>query len=156
MFGLIAHACAFFFGLTHWWWCWENYPYKSIDGVDGKGSKDTLPAYVLLLSWLCFLAAIIVNVAYERKKGEGKITSILGIVGCVFGLYYFIAWLLAKESKRLTSEIAAIRHAPEYTLGTYSLEFDFWFPVGRFFIWLYLISFLAGGALPAVMGGLIG
>lgn len=144
MIGLIVHALAFLFGILHWWWNWGMCPWKKDAAklVPNCDVNETLYSYCLIISCVCFLAAVIVNIAVDRKKGEAKLTSIIAIVGAVLALYYLIAWWVGDNAE-------LIRKIDGPALSG-------WFKFGRILYWFYGICALVGGAIPAAMGGLTG
>jgi hypothetical protein len=141
MIALIVHSVAALIGLLHWIFVWQTSP------VDGGNTtmEGTFYSWCLLFSVLAFIGAIVVNLVVDRKKGNAKLTSFVSIGAAVLGLYYIIAWWVGDTAE-------AIRKAEDNDLFKYKGIWKF----GRILYWFWLILCLAGGAIPAVMGGLVG
>ena len=137
---MILHSCAALFGLLHWILVWRSSPFKDVE-LD-EASK-ALYTWVLFLTVILFIAAVVVNLVVDRPKNTGKLTSIVAIVAGVFALYYIIAWWVGKDAEgaRKLEDIGP-------------LELRFGFKLGRFLYWLYALCALAGAAFPAAFGGL--
>ena len=136
----IVHGCAAFIGLLHWILVWNTSPYKDFGGA----LTSTFYSWMLLLAVLVFIAAVVYNLAVERKRQQGKITSLIAIVGAVLAFYYIIAWWAGDTGK-------GIRGLED--IGPVKLSGGFKF--GRILYWLFAPLAIASGIIPALFGGLV-
>lgn len=93
-----------------------------------------------MIVWILWLVAIAVNFLVDQKKGNGMLTSCVCFLNAIFIIWYIIAYWVGDSAKalyKLPKEIQSHNHK-----------------AGKVFYWFFLVTSLAGIALPAAMGGL--
>lgn len=141
MIALIIHALAFIAAFLHWIFFWLTCPIAIPDGFTEACPRipKTIYFWFLIISWVLFLAAIIVNIGVDSKKGTGQLTCYCAFGAVAFGIYYWIAYWIGDSAK--STRMSDIPYSG-------NLKF------GKVLYWFYLFLGLAGGAVPAAMGGL--
>ena len=158
----MAHAVAFVFAFLHWVLYWHACAFKAANngfgghpmpGVTismGSGGScremmlnmNSYYSWFLLVVWILWLAAIVVNFVVDQKKGNGQMTSIVAILALCFSIYYLIAYWVGDKAK-------ALYDLPkEMQTGSHR--------AGKVFYWFFIFTSIPAAALPAVMGGLSG
>lgn len=141
MIALIVHALAFIAAFLHWIFFWLSCPIAGGSNLPGGCPRipKTIYFWFLIVSWALFLIAIIVNLVVDGKKGNGQLTCYCAFGAVAFGIYYWIAYWIGDSAKSTRMD------GVPYSGG---LKF------GKVLYWFYLFLGIAGGAVPAAMGGL--
>ena len=100
---------------------------------------------MLFLSVLVFIAAIPVNLFLDKKKNNSMLTSIIALVALLFAFVYIVGYWIGDNSK-------LVRDAEDLPGISLSGAVKF----GRILYWFVIITSIAGGLIPALMGGFIG
>jgi hypothetical protein len=142
LFGLIAHAWTFVFGIIHWILFWLVCPVDLGDsGIKCPSIPGTIYSWFLLVSFVLYLAAVIVNVVIDKKKGEAKLTSYVALAASAFALYYLIAYWIGENAKGSRTD---------------GVKWSGAMKLAKIAYWIYLAGFIASVIFPAFFGGLIG
>jgi hypothetical protein len=152
------HAWTFAWGLIHWILFWFVCPINKdiLNGsmMGGSGSSRVLESikcpttptrfytWVLLVSWLAYLAAVVVNILIDQKKNEAKLTSYISLAASAIGIYYIIAYWVGEVAKEMVKADARLKSG--------SLK------AAQVFYWFYLVGLAASIAFPTFFGGLMG
>jgi energy-coupling factor transporter transmembrane protein EcfT len=102
-------------------------------------------AYVAFVAIIVLFVSVGINVS-ESKKGEGKLTSIMGIVGGVFWLVYFVMWQFAD------SDLSDFRKL----VSAFDLDTTFTWTLAGILSWINAIMAIVCCLIPTIMGGLTG
>lgn len=88
---------------------------------------------------MVFLSAVIVNLVHSKFLKSGLAVSILGVVGFVLGAGYSVLYFITDGGK-------AVQLAADENLRMT-------FTIGRFAFYGFAVMALAGGLIPALIGG---
>ena len=101
--------------------------------------------WCLILSFILFTVAVVVNLLVDRKNDELRMTSFAALAAFIFGLVYIFGWWISDAGKlyRAVDDIGELKVKGMWKFG-------------RFLYFPYAIAAIIGGWIPALEGGLIG